>query len=181
MRFRLTTTLRFRLTTLKKKCSISPQQPDKELVILSGSSYATDMNFQKFVAWDKLPTLYPEPDKESSSSSSYTGSLEEDESDFFQKAQDSVDDLAIPSVIEIPHSVKNVLNKIDTAQLERAKKVYTETKQMPGSIYTVGRPCMYNSISAALLEQTSRPSGPASCLPQWSISSSGQPITEHRG
>ncbi|KAL8163768.1 UNVERIFIED_CONTAM: hypothetical protein K2H54_038049 [Gekko kuhli] len=82
------------------------------------------MNFQKFVAWDKLPTLYHEADtQESSSSSSKTGNVEEEESEILQNAQDteSMADMTI-FPIEIPHSVKNVLNKIDTAQLERAKK-----------------------------------------------------------
>nr|XP_056704932.1 protein FAM186A [Euleptes europaea] len=51
-------------------------------------------------------------------------SIQEEQPEIFQKAKDteSTDDMSFVPIVEVPHSVKNILNKIDTAQLERAKK-----------------------------------------------------------
>uniref|UniRef100_A0ACB8EKS5 Uncharacterized protein n=1 Tax=Sphaerodactylus townsendi TaxID=933632 RepID=A0ACB8EKS5_9SAUR len=80
------------------------------------------MNSQKFVAWDKLPTVYHKADTEdSSSSSSKSGSIEEEPPETLEVTESTSDMTYIP-IIDIPHSVRTVLNKIDTAQLDRAKK-----------------------------------------------------------
>ncbi|XP_066468938.1 protein FAM186A [Tiliqua scincoides] len=80
------------------------------------------MNIQKFVAWDKLQSLVPKPD-ESSSSASHSGSEDEHEDDFNEKFKNIIPKVnSYTPTIEVPATVKNVLVKLDTAQLERAKK-----------------------------------------------------------
>ncbi|XP_061469340.1 protein FAM186B-like [Rhineura floridana] len=85
------------------------------------------MDFQKFVAWEKLSTLASKTDApESSSSSSKSGSASDNqyESDYEAKSKDASLKIEpkISPLIEIPPSVRNVLDKIEMAQLERAKK-----------------------------------------------------------
>ncbi|XP_062977528.1 trichohyalin-like [Elgaria multicarinata webbii] len=84
------------------------------------------MDFQKFVAWEKLPSVVPKKDAiESSSSSSKSGSGSECESEADvetkPKVVTKIDSYPTPKV-EIPPSVRNVLDKIEMTQLERAKK-----------------------------------------------------------
>ncbi|XP_070790532.1 protein FAM186A-like [Pituophis catenifer annectens] len=77
------------------------------------------MHFQRFVAWENLPSLTSKSD--GSSSSSKSGSVSEFASE----------GLAVPKItttkketmpVEIPIPVRRVLDKIDVEQLERAKK-----------------------------------------------------------
>lgn len=92
---------------------------------LFGSFCAVIMHFQRFVAWENLPSLTPKSDGFESSSSSKSGSVNEFASE----------GLAVPKItttkketmpVEIPIPVRRVLDKIDVEQLERAKKVGTK-------------------------------------------------------
>lgn len=92
------------------------------------------MHFQKFVAWEKLPSLLPNND-DSSSSASHSGSSGDDEVDDFDKYKNSIPKVeSCTPNIDVPSSVKNVLIKLDTAQLERAKKVSVKMQQLLGRV-----------------------------------------------
>uniref|UniRef100_A0ABM5FNN0 Protein FAM186A n=1 Tax=Pogona vitticeps TaxID=103695 RepID=A0ABM5FNN0_9SAUR len=84
------------------------------------------MAFQKFVAWEHLPSLAVRPDavgSSSSSSKSESGSAHDSESDDAKLKATTMKPEIVPGpIVEIPPSVKNVLEKLDMAQLERAKK-----------------------------------------------------------
>ncbi|XP_063149025.1 protein FAM186A [Candoia aspera] len=82
------------------------------------------MDFQQFLAWQNLPSLTSKTDALESSSSSKSGSVSEYELEHHavpKVTATKIEARPIPSV-EIPPPVKNVLDKVDMAQLERAKK-----------------------------------------------------------
>ncbi|XP_042303517.1 protein FAM186A [Sceloporus undulatus] len=78
------------------------------------------------LAWENLPSPVPKKDDAELSASSKSGSESEGESesdiDAKPKAPIMKPEITISSVIEIPPSVKNVLEKLEVSQLERAKK-----------------------------------------------------------
>ncbi|KAH0629202.1 hypothetical protein JD844_011095 [Phrynosoma platyrhinos] len=84
------------------------------------------MDFHKFLAWENLPPPVPKKDDPESSDSSKSGSGSEGESendvDAKPKAVITKPEITVSSIIEIPPSVRNVLEKLEVSQLERAKK-----------------------------------------------------------
>ncbi|KAL7989675.1 hypothetical protein Chor_012341 [Crotalus horridus] len=82
------------------------------------------MHFQRFVAWENRPSLTSKSDDFESSSSSKSGSVSEYESEGFglPKVTTTKKETMPSHPDEIPLPVKQVLDKIEVAQLERAKK-----------------------------------------------------------
>lgn len=98
---------------------------------LSGSFCAVIMHFQRFVAWENQPSLTSKSDLFESSSSSKSSVNEYESEGFGVPKVITTKKEAMPiHPVEIPLPVKQVLDKIEVAQLERAKKV--STKNVPG-------------------------------------------------
>ncbi|XP_013917267.1 PREDICTED: protein FAM186A-like [Thamnophis sirtalis] len=80
------------------------------------------MNFQRFVAWENLPSLTPKSDDFDSSSLNSESVSEYESGGLTVPKVATTKKETMPNEVEIPISVRRVLDKIDVAQLERAKK-----------------------------------------------------------
>ncbi|ETE63104.1 Proline-rich extensin-like protein EPR1, partial [Ophiophagus hannah] len=79
------------------------------------------MHFQRFVAWENLPSLTSKSDDFESSSSGSVSEYESEGLDGSKITNTKKETMPIHSV-EIPVPIKHVLDKIEVSQLERAKK-----------------------------------------------------------